>query len=188
MILIGGSGQNTGKTVLAEALIRIWKGRFFIGVLKVTTVSREGAGCQRGGAGCGVCSNLAGADFALEPELAGFSGKDTARLLKAGADSVFWLRSRYSALAAGFSAFLQKVPQNALLICESNSLREIARPGCFVMLLSEGPIKPTAERVRRLADAVLPCAQTPAEADRLAERIAVEQDPDGIPRAFFPSF
>ncbi|GHV31230.1 hypothetical protein AGMMS4952_19540 [Spirochaetia bacterium] len=54
MILIGGTDRNWGKTVLAEELIRRFKGRFPVVGLKVTTVAHAGGVCPRGGAGCGA--------------------------------------------------------------------------------------------------------------------------------------
>jgi hypothetical protein len=177
MILIGGSGQNAGKTTLAAALIRVWKDRFPLEVLKVTAIRRPETGCKRGGTGCGACTSLGGQAFALEEELNPDSPKDTSRLLRAGAHQVFWLKATYPALEAGFAAFLEKIPRNALIICESNSLRRAVRPGCFVLLLSDGEMKPTAKEVYPLADLVVPWNPDSPNAEALVSRFAIQPNP-----------
>ncbi|MDR1955622.1 MAG: molybdopterin-guanine dinucleotide biosynthesis protein B, partial [Treponema sp.] len=133
LILIGSSGQNAGKTTLAKALIKTWKGRVPIVALKITSVAQHGAVCPRGGAGCGACVTIA-RDFVLEEEQGASPNKDTAQLLQAGASQVFWLRSLYGSLAAGYAHFLEQIPPKGLIIGESNSLREVVLPGCFIML------------------------------------------------------
>lgn len=181
MILIGSSGRNGGKTTLAEAVIRAWSGLLPIGALKVTSISRPGAQCPRGGAGCGACTDIGGADFVLEEERGAVSGKDTARLRSAGAESVFWLRCLAGALRRGFQAFLEKVPPSALIICESNSLRETVQPGCFIMLLEGETIKPTAERVLDRADLTVRYDKTPPALTALVSQIHITRNPRGIP-------
>ena len=158
MILIGSTGRNSGKTVLAEALIRHFRGSAPVLGLKVTTIAQAGMPCHHGDSRCGACAISEG--FILTEELDRHADKDTARLLKAGADRVFWLRSLHSALAEGYAAALEKIPTNTLIIAESNSLRELVQPGCFIMLANSGGasghgIKPSAARVADLADITL---------------------------------
>jgi hypothetical protein len=184
LILIGAGGRNSGKTHLAKEIIRRVKKKRAVVALKITTVEGR-AGCQRGGPfhqGCGAC--VFSGDYVLAEETAcpdggGAGGKDTAQLLEAGAARVFWLRCRRGALARGFAAFLDKAGQagaagaaprsegslsdRPLVICESNSLREIVKPAVFIMLNNAAEkMKPSAARVARLADMTLdvPLMQT----------------------------
>jgi hypothetical protein len=156
MLLIGASGKNSGKTTLAGECIRQWKDVAPITALKITTVSHRGACCPRGGEGCGACVNIP-SEFVLEEETGAAPGKDTARLLQAGARRVFWLRSLRASLEKGFSCFLEQAPEDSLIICESNSLRELVKPGCFIMLHNHrgGAMKPSAAKVAALADLTL---------------------------------
>jgi hypothetical protein len=181
MILIGSSGQNAGKTSLAKAFINQWKGMFPIAALKITSVAHHGAVCPRGGQGCGACVAVGETDFVLEEELGESPAKDTARLLHAGADRVFWLRCLYGALAAGYGAFLEKIPPKALILCESNSLREVVLPGCFIMVINSNKpaMKPTAARVLPMADIVAYNTKTPEDLVRIVSRLQVEQDETG---------
>jgi molybdopterin-guanine dinucleotide biosynthesis protein len=198
MILIGSTGRNKGKTFLAEALIRHYKDRLPVIGLKVTTVARLGDVCPRGDHGCGGC--VLSKNYVITEERPGGAkspdprcgeqapagdGKDTARLLTAGAERVFWLRSLRSALAEGYGAVLEKIPPNALLIAESNSLREVVRPGCFIMIRS-GPdeqAKPSAARVADLAQITLESPITEDARQKLFAALTLEPAPDEVQTA-----
>ncbi|MDR2494026.1 MAG: hypothetical protein LBD24_02265 [Spirochaetaceae bacterium] len=185
MILIGSAGRNAGKTTLAAAFIKRWKGTFPVTALKVTSIPSRSHRCPRGGESCGACHALGGADFALQEEkeekeaegAPAVPDKDTARLLRAGADRVFWLRSLYDALEAGYRAFLEKAPPYTLVVCESNSLREAVDPGCFIMLQNrdEPEMKPSAARVASLADV----SAAPEDVAGILARVTVERDRAG---------
>ena len=94
MLMIGSAESNVGKTELACALLRKFSKSCNITGIKVTTIKDEDGRCPRGGEGCGVCSSLEGV-YHITEELNRNSGKDTARLLAAGASRVFWLRVFY---------------------------------------------------------------------------------------------
>ena len=116
MLMIGSAGANVGKTELACALIRKFsKGRPVIGI-KVTTIKAKDGQCPRGGQGCGVCSSLEG-DFCITEEIDSDSDKDTARLLAAGANQVFWLRAMKTHLREGLTALLDIIGSDAVLVC-----------------------------------------------------------------------
>jgi len=156
MILIGSAGRNAGKTEWACSVIRKFSNDIKIVGIKVTAIKQDGDSCPRGGTGCGVCSSLKG-KFRITNEINASSGKDTARLLAAGASEVFWLRVTMSHLQEGFSALLDKIPSDAMLICESNSLRHVVHPGLFVMVRNDKTkaYKASAEAVREYADRII---------------------------------
>jgi hypothetical protein len=166
LILIGSTGQNAGKTTVAKALIERLKDNFPVAALKITSVAHSGAVCPRGGQGCGACVNVEG-EYVLEEELGG-TGKDTAQFLEAGASRVFWLRSLYSALADGYAKFLEQIPKDAVIICESNSLRTVVEPGYFIMVDNGKTAKPSAVAVIDKADMILPSYLS---ADELSRRV-----------------
>jgi molybdopterin-guanine dinucleotide biosynthesis protein len=190
MILIGATGRNAGKTVLATELIRLFKDRFTVIGLKATTVTQGGAPCPRGGKGCGACG--ISTPYVLEEEgiptnesrPAECAGKDTARLLQAGAERVFWLRSVRTSLAEGFTEFLQRIPPAALVIGESNSLREVVRPGCFIMVKTgQGePIKPSAARVADLARITVESPITADSLKKITAALIIDRTAAGQPR------
>lgn len=179
MIMIGSFGRNSGKTALAEALIEKWRGSYSIIGLKVTAITEDDKGgrlCPRGGAGCGVCSGIEG-DYELLRETETQGVKDTSRLLAAGADMVYWLRSTRCGLFNGFLEFSRIVADNSLIICESNSLREHVKPGVFVMMRSEEDeaVKPSAKHVAGLADFVVQNHFRASNLTDAVEQIKVER-------------
>jgi molybdopterin-guanine dinucleotide biosynthesis protein A len=153
MFMIGSAGRNAGKTEFACRLIRTFSPKAEIVGIKVTTILEKDGLCPRGGKGCGVCSSL-DSEYCITDEADAPPDKDTARLVAAGASRVYWLRCLKSHLREGFSELLEKVSADALLVCESNSLRHVVRPGVFVMVRSDesDSMKPSAAEVQRLAD------------------------------------
>jgi molybdopterin-guanine dinucleotide biosynthesis protein A len=156
MILIGSTGPNSGKTVLACSLIERFKKTSPIVAVKVTTVKERNGRCPRGGAGCGVCSSLDG-DFAITEETNPNSHKDTSRLLASGAHRVLWLRVMKDRIKEAVKAMLAVLPPGLPIVCESNSLRGVLKPGVFIMIAGGGSMlrKVTARRVIRHADRVV---------------------------------
>lgn len=132
MLMIGSAGSNAGKTELACAILnKCSKNNDIVGI-KVTTIKDKDGQCPRGGEGCGVCSSLEG-NFCITEETNRTSGKDTSRLLAAGAGRVFWIRVLKEHLVEGITALLDAIGPGAVSICESNSLRQVVEPGLFLM-------------------------------------------------------
>jgi hypothetical protein len=184
LVLVGSSGRDAGKTTAALALIdalnRLAPDR--VVALKVTTAGEPGAGCHRGGEGCGAC--FFERPFELDEETDPSTGKDTSRLLAAGAARSFWLRARPDSIADGFLAFQAQLPPLALVVAESNSLRRAVEPGLFIMLADiGGSSRPSAELVAPMADLLVETMGpvTPAAARVLAGRLALEMDTAGRP-------
>lgn len=156
MLMIGSAGANVGKTELACAIIkRFGKSSDIIGI-KVTTIKAKDGQCPRGGYGCGVCSSLEG-DFYITQETNKASGKDTSRLLAAGASRVYWLRVMKTHLQEGLKALLDIIGPDAITICESNSLREMVEPGLFLMVRGHNDKmwKSSADEVKKYADKIV---------------------------------
>jgi molybdopterin-guanine dinucleotide biosynthesis protein len=182
LILIGASAQNAGKTTLATELIRLWKNLVPITALKVTTIHNHG--CPHGDAGCGACSLTASEQavgFALEREDVRSPAKDTTRLLDAGAEQVFWLRSTRARLAEGYARFLEQTAPQSLIICESNSLREALTPALFIMLKCGEPMKASAARVAPLAQINVTAPLDATAVAYIAARVTIEKDAHGCP-------
>ncbi len=156
MLLIGSAGANLGKTELACKLIKRFGADRDIVAIKVTTIEKRNGQCPRGGAGCGVCSSLDG-NFDITRELDGSSGKDTSKLLTAGAEKVYWIRVIRDHLRQGLEALLDVTGPDAISICESNSLRQVVEPGLFLMVKSPKQRAPkgSARAVMEYADRIV---------------------------------
>jgi molybdenum cofactor guanylyltransferase len=157
MLMIGSAGANVGKTELACAILRRFQGEGeeIVGI-KVTTIKEKDGQCPRGGEGCGVCSSLEGV-YSILQETDAASGKDTSRLLAAGASRVYWLRVLKTHLEEGLAALLDIVGPEVTSICESNSLRQVAEPGLFLVAERKGAKtwKPSALEVKEYADRIV---------------------------------
>ena len=188
MILIGSMGRNSGKTTLALELIRLWKDRFPVTAVKITSVDREKENCPHG-RGCGACTGFSG-DYLLEEMKDGNGEKDTDKFVMAGAHRVFWLRSTRAALREAFTDFSITVPDDSLIICESNCLAQLLRPACFIMLSHsrDYPGKPSAQAVIDRADIVLRGSYTVSDITSTAAQIKIGQNERGQPMIQLPEY
>ncbi|OEG23057.1 hypothetical protein BCR24_13765 [Enterococcus ureilyticus] len=172
LIQIGSTGRNSGKTTLAKKLIAENYQRFSIYGLKIITISGRRGQCQRGEVGCGICTSIE-EGYELIEETNRIGTKDTMQLLKAGCKKVYLLKVFHDHLLEGFLTFLQVVPRDTVIVCESNSLREVVKPGIFVMMANQKSIKKTAANVIQYADLIL---NTP----ELPETIRLIKDQEGV--------
>jgi molybdopterin-guanine dinucleotide biosynthesis protein len=155
MILIGSTGRNSGKTTLALQIIDAYKDKMPIIAFKLITVRDHGDICPRGGQGCGICKGLKGC-YDITEELQNGT-KDTMLLKKAGAKHVYLIRTFKENIKEALEEAFKLVPEDALVICESNSARLVVEPACFVMIESStaSSVKPTAQAVIEYADVIL---------------------------------
>jgi molybdopterin-guanine dinucleotide biosynthesis protein A len=156
MMLVGAGARNAGKTEFACSLIGKFCSDRNITGIKVTTINELDSGCARGGEGCGVCARLTG-NFCITEETNSTSNKDTCRMLAAGAKKVFWLRVLKKHLTEGITALLKVIGNEQILICESNSLRNVVKPGLFFMVQNGKAArwKQSAEEVVGYADEIV---------------------------------
>ncbi len=156
MILIGATGRNSGKTTLALQIINAFQNKVPIIAFKLITVRDHEDICPRGGHGCGICKGLKGCFDITEEN--GTGNKDTMVMKKAGAKQVYLIRALKEHVREALEEALKAVPQEALILCESNSARLFVEPACFIMIQSStaSSVKPTAQAVMAYADVVLP--------------------------------
>ena len=156
MLMVGAVDRNVGKTKFACLLISKFSFRCSIVGIKVTAINKADGGCPRGVSGCDVCSSLEG-PFHITEETDRRAHKDTCRMLAAGASRVFWLRALKTHLKEGMVALLDIIGDDAVLVCESNSLRRVVEPGLFVMVKGNGgeKRKVSAKDIIRWADRIV---------------------------------
>ncbi len=155
MILIGATGRNSGKTTLALQIINAFQDKVPIIAFKLITVRDHEDICPRGGHGCGICKGLKGCFDITEEQ--GVGNKDTMVMKTAGAREVHLIRALKEHVGEALEEALKAVPEEALILCESNSARLFVEPACFIMIQSStaSSIKPTAQAVMGYADAIL---------------------------------
>jgi molybdopterin-guanine dinucleotide biosynthesis protein A len=155
-IIIGSTGRNTGKTEFACRLIEKYsKDHQVIGV-KVVSIDRNEGNCPRGGKGCGVCSSLRG-DYEIFEEKKIDPSKDTSRMLIAGAQKVYFLKVDKNSLENGLMALVDMIPENAMVVLESNSIRKVIEPGLFIVIknLNERRVKESCAEVIEYANKII---------------------------------
>jgi hypothetical protein len=164
LIVVGGHTRSIGKTQLVCDVIRAFPRTGWI----AGKVTQYGHGvCARNGENCDcaptehVC--------ALEWEMRGDTGTDTARFLAAGAQRSFWLRTKQGYLAEGLPLLREAleevasqrnnatvshrgrrfVPGDIALIIESNSLMQFVKPSLYLAVID--PVKDDFKESARMA-------------------------------------
>lgn len=164
MIQIGSTGRNSGKTTIAKEIIANYLKNTSVFGLKIITITGERGKCQRGTLGCGICTSI-DEGFELIEENERDGTKDTMELLKSGCQKVYLLKVFREHLLEGFLTFLELVPANTWIVCESNSIREVVKPSLFIMMDNKKKSKASAVKVMDLADIILETPKIPATFD-----------------------
>ena len=166
IIIVGAATKNVGKTQFACELIKREAAEHTVVGVKISAVDYTDGKCEHcDGTKCGVCSSLKG-NFKIVEESGNdltpsennsLSGKDTQRMLRAGADKVYWLKVKNDSFAEGVEKLLSIIPDNACVVCESNRLRRIVKPGLFIVITrgDSNDMKPSCEQVIEYADKIV---------------------------------
>ena len=148
LLIVGGTGRNVGKTeCLCRIIARVGRSTG-VYALKVSAVYPD----EEIYHGHHVAEK---ADVLVE-EIRREGHKDTIRMVRAGAQRVFYLRGDRKSIRDGFAEFLSMVPRGAAIICESNSLSDIVTPGLLVVVRgADGEVKSRAVPLLAQADLVV---------------------------------
>ena len=190
IISVAGATSKAGKTLLAEQLIRYCVQRYQpVWAVKFTTTSDLPSPCPRG-APCTVCDLSDRFRIIRDPEILGQPGKNTARLLSAGASDVVWVVARKSALPVAYEHLLTHLPGKALVIMEGSTVTSLCKPDLlfyvYAQHISRTRWKESADEIMARAQIVIenrnakmgrveaPLANPKAIALNLAERPATD--------------
>lgn len=152
IIIIGGHSRSVGKTSVVAGLISALRDMRWT-ALKIT---QYGHGiCSADGAPCDCASDDHSWAVTEERDRSGES--DTSRFLVAGAEKVFWVRTRQGMLAEAMPRIRQVIDGAENVIFESNSLMKFVRPDLYLTVLDTGnpDFKDSAREFLDRADAVL---------------------------------
>lgn len=135
IIGVGGAHSGVGKTTYASALISSLRGW---GAIKYTKT--------------GLYSSIID-DRALLSE----EGKDTKRLLDAGADAVLWVKAPPSELPEVLPAAVERLSNCTGILVEGNSAIEFLRPDIIIFISGSGAhdTKDSARRILSMAHVVV---------------------------------
>jgi hypothetical protein len=143
LLLIAGNGRDSGKTTLACLIIQKFSPDHPIIALKISPHKHRMA---TGGKVICDMENL----YIAEETDAG-TGKDSSRMLEAGASRSFFICSGEDQLPGVMDKILELADDNILFICESGGLRRFVEPGLFFIVGREGSagIKPGTQNLMK---------------------------------------
>ncbi len=123
LLLVAGTGRNVGKTSFACSMIQHLSGKENVIGIKISPhfhkISRQ------------ETTLVKNEKFVIIEELDSTSGKDSSRMLQAGADKVFYAQANDDALVEVYVALLKLIPDKTAIVCESGGLRLVVKPGLF---------------------------------------------------------
>ena len=131
ILLISGSGRNCGKTSLACEIIESISKRKAVIALKISPHFHQLSEQQQL-----LYDNN---KFKIYRETDSTSGKDSSRMLKAGATDSIYLQCEDENLAEAWEKMNKFLPENRAVVCESGSLAKLFKPGLHLLVEGENP-------------------------------------------------
>ena len=166
MLLIAGTGRNSGKTGLAVRIIRRLAPGHDITAVKVSPHFHRGTP--------GLEAVVRTGHFNIYLEKAQGKGKDSERMAAAGARNVYYMEAEDIHLAAAFEALARLLPRSKPVIIESPALAQLLKPGLF--LITDHPLtgerKPDVVDMKPGADMFINTAM--ADLDAIVGRLVFE--------------
>jgi hypothetical protein len=130
IVIVGGHSRSVGKTSVVSGLIAALPEMHWTAI----KVTQYGHGiCSADGEPCDCATDDHSWAVNLERSRAGDS--DTSRFLVAGAEKVYWARTRQGFLAEAMPRLKQILAESANVILESNSMMKFIRPDIYLSVL-----------------------------------------------------
>lgn len=129
LLLIGGSKQNVGKTT------------FIIDLLKNLSVDNNIIAIKTSCHFHGILPTdeviVNNDKYTIVKETVTTTGKDSARMLEAGAKDVYFIQAKDEFIGDAFSELSNTFNQNDLIICETSALRKYIIPEIYLALVND---------------------------------------------------
>jgi hypothetical protein len=126
MLLISGTGRNSGKTTMACAIINKFSKQNSIIAIKISPHFYKN--------NQGKIIIMEDEEIYIEEELNPTTGKDSSLMLAAGALRSFFVMTNDQKLDLVLNKILSIVPENSCFVCESGGMRKWVLPGLFLVL------------------------------------------------------
>ena len=133
ILLVSGSGRNSGKTTFAcHAIRQLAMSEKVIG-LKISPHFHITGNKQK------LVAKGEGFQVFQETDL--LSGKDSSRMLQAGASEVFFVHCNDIHLPGIWEVVEKLIPEDCPVVCESGSFSKVYRSGMHVLVMENEPDK-----------------------------------------------
>ena len=157
LVSVSGACSRSGKTALAETLLRaLGAGR--AAAVKFTATGDVFERCPRG-TPCVVCDIAVPFRIVTDARTLGEPGTDTDRLGRAGATRVVWAIARESAVRAAWTQVEKAIAAERLAVMEGSTIVPVARPDLRLFVahpfLSPARWKPTSAALVAESDLVV---------------------------------
>jgi hypothetical protein len=152
IVVVGGHTRNIGKTSLAAGIVAAFPEMRWT-AFKIT---QFGHGvCSANGEPCDCETD--DHTIAVSEERDPHSGTDTSRMLAAGAQKVYWVRTRQGQLAEAMPLLRKRMEEAENVLLESNSVLRFLRPDLYLAVLDPtiADFKPSALRYLDRADGIV---------------------------------
>ena len=153
LLVIGGATRNVGKTTLTCRIIeKFSKQNKIIGV-KIKTIY-ENDNFFHGKDKKPLKKNE---NFRICEEKITNLSSDGEKMLKAGAERVFKIKTKNNWLKSAFVELQKIASKDYCFICESNSLVEVIKPSVYILIMKKNStdIKPSAKKNKNLANKII---------------------------------
>ncbi|WP_421918926.1 hypothetical protein [Marinifilum sp.] len=146
IVLLAGNGQNVGKTLFACQLIKSLQQKHSVIGIKICPHFHD----------LDLNAEVIASEdnYQIIKETHQVGSKDSNRLLAAGAKEVYYVQSKDKYLNEVLLCLNSIISTNSLFIIESGGLRNIIRPGLFIMIESKNnkKLKPNTLKFREIAN------------------------------------
>lgn len=152
IVIIGGHSRDVGKTSVVASLIAALPDMHWTAI----KITQYGHGiCSANGGPCDCVTD--DHSWAVTPERDRSGESDTSRFLVAGAENVYWVRTRQGLLAEAMPKIREMIASAENVIFESNSLMKFIRPDLYLTVLdfANPDFKDSAREFLDRADAVI---------------------------------
>ncbi len=145
-LIVYGTDRNSGKTTLITRIIRNFHDLVPITAIKISPhfhpVDDDAQIVAKTG------------DYVIIRETSPGTGKDSSRMLEAGAAEVFYIQVWDDNLAGVLPEIIRNIKPGSLVVCESGWARNLVTPGIFLILNRVGntKMKSSVSVLKPLAD------------------------------------
>lgn len=127
LLLVAGSGRNSGKTTIVCKIIDQFR-HFGIASIKISPHFHDPSD--------GLIHFSGKSGYEIYEETNMNISKDSSRMLKSGAEKVYYIQTIEESLNNAFSNTYMNISSGKPVICESPALINYIEPGVFIIMIS----------------------------------------------------